>query len=122
MKTFTPSHLVAAVLMVLSLVPAIGAERGDFDSTIPAEYRRSFATSRNHVVMVFQSTHWRSLTTKAAKGTMEQQQTFCELLTRSDRTSGRIPYGFHYDTIGDGRIYLLRNTDYIETTRTVSMR
>lgn len=134
MKRMTHSYVVAAALVILTSISAMGTERqgssiGRFfnrdagvDTSIPAEYRRTYSTSRNQVVMVFQRTFWRSLTNKAAKGSHAQQQAYCDLLTRSDLASGRIPYGFRYETPGDGRIYLLRESDYIESSNTVSMR
>ena len=125
MKTMIPRNVVAAALMVLSSAPLIGAERQaalpsypyaqavSVDSSIPEGYRRSFSTSRNEVVMKFEGTHWRSLTKRAAKGSLWQQHDFCQLLTRSDLASGKIPAGFRYETTGDGRIYLLKTSDYV---------
>src|SRR6218665_1652450 len=115
MKTKSPLSKIAALLVVAaSAVPAIATEpgvigrtfsttQGEVDPAIPEIYRRSFSTSRNEVVMVFEQTHWRSLTKRAAKGSFEQQLEFCQHLTSSDRSTGKIPYGFRYETNGDGR-------------------
>lgn len=135
MKTIKPlNQILALILTVSSVAPVMATEQGvlgrtfashraGVDTGIPEAYRRSFSTSRNEVVMVFQGTHWRSLTKKAARGSWDQQMEFCNRLTRSDLATGKIPYGFRYETNGDGRVYLLRNADYgMVPGRMVSMR
>lgn len=79
------------------------------DPTIPESYRHSFKTSRNNVVMVFDGDHWHSLSDRAVHGSDYQQRTFCDALTRSDRSQGVIPAGFQYVPGGDGRVYLIRS-------------
>lgn len=135
MKTTKPLLQVAALLLTFAaVVPAKGVEQGllgrtfsssrvEIDPAIPEAYRRNFSTSRNQVVMVFQRTYWRSLTKSAAKGTYEQQVAFCDHLTRSDLATGKIPYGFRYETNGDGRVYLLKTSDYaVYSYNTVGMK
>ena len=78
------------------------------DPTIPENYRHSFKTSRNNVVMVFDGTHWHSLSNRAVNGTPREQRSFCDALTRSDRSQGVIPSGFQYVPGGDGRVYLVK--------------
>ncbi|MBL9142715.1 MAG: hypothetical protein JNM99_03440 [Verrucomicrobiaceae bacterium] len=79
------------------------------DPSIPESYRHSFKTSRNNVVMVFNGDHWQSLSNRAVNGPAHQQRTFCEALTRSDRSQGVIPSGFQYVPGGDGRVYLVKS-------------
>lgn len=79
------------------------------DPSIPEGYRHSFKTSRNNVVMVFNGDHWQSLSNRAVNGPAHQQRTFCEALTRSDRSQGVIPHGFQYVPGGDGRVYLVKS-------------
>ena len=134
MKKKSVLRVIATVLLVCSSASAVAAEGSPsffgrlfgsnegVDMSIPPYYRRSFSTSRNQVVMVFQRTYWRSLTNKAAKGSIWQQQNFCDLLTRSDQAARRIPRGFRYETTGDGRIYLLKASDYAQSTGLVSLQ
>lgn len=79
------------------------------DPSIPESYRHSFKTSRNNVVMVFNGDHWQSLSNRAVNGSAQQQRTFCDALTRSDRAQGVIPSGFQYVPGGDGRVYLVKS-------------
>jgi hypothetical protein len=80
------------------------------DPTIPEDFRHSFKTSRNNVVMVFDGTHWHSLSNRAVDGSPQQQRAFCDALTRSDRSQGVIPRGFAYVAGGDGRVYLVKSS------------
>lgn len=78
------------------------------DPSIPENYQRSFKTSRNDIVMVFEGSRWRSLTDRAVTGASSDQHSFCVALTKSDRKQGLIPSGFEYAAGGDGHIYLLK--------------
>ncbi len=83
--------------------------RQDPDPSIPENYQRSFKASRNDIVMVFEGSRWRSLTTHAVSGSTSNQSAFCQTLTKSDRQLGIIPSGFQYSPGGDGRIYLVKS-------------
>lgn len=107
-------------VLALTLASAISASASEFpamislfgrknvDPSIPSEYRRSFKTTRNDVVMVFDGTHWHSLSKFAVNDSPRQLQNFCDALTRSDRALAVIPGGFQYVAGGDGRVYLVK--------------
>lgn len=115
-------HRSAAWIGALALIftPFVSSHAEDFssllslfgrkqiDPSIPVEYRRSFKTTRNDVVMVFDGTHWHSLSKFAVGDSTRQLQNFCDALTRSDREEAVIPRGFQYAAGGDGRVYLVK--------------
>ena len=92
------------------------------DPSIPESYRHSFKTSRNNVVMVFNGDHWQSLSNRAVNGSAHQQRTFCDALTRSDRSQGVIPSGFQYVPGGDGRVYLVKSINPVPAYEPVVVR
>lgn len=114
------STSVLRSVLALTVASAISASASEFpamislfgrkpvDPSIPTEYRRSFKTTRNDVVMVFDGTHWHSLSKFAVNDSPRQLQNFCDALTRSDRALAVIPGGFQYVAGGDGRVYLVK--------------
>lgn len=113
-KATRPKIGVILAILLLSANPA-GAfsldslfGRREVDEGIPEYQRRSFKSSRNDIVMVFDGTHWHSLSERAVAGAPGQQQALCAALTRSDREQGLIPGGFSYTTDGTGRLFLVR--------------
>ena len=109
---FSAILLLAAILFTATSAGAFSLDglfgRREVDQGIPEYQRRSFKTSRNDIVMVFEGTRWHSLSERAVSGAPAQQQSLCVALTRSDREQDLIPAGFSYTTDGSGRLYLVR--------------